>query len=406
MTAIEVPQTLEYKGGQLNAAPVLEDEEEVSLDDEETKVKALMALTNEERISVGKESDRNGEWTKITIKKCINEQIPTQKKKILGIGQLTKDTFSFGLNDMVFVKSLADNSDMSITSGNLHKSSEAEDSTLPNQNTDEVPSNMSQRNIIDPLAVVSDSPASDYDSTDESSICNTLLLSLKKLDGVEPSSGPETVKSILKSKSTFKAETLKGITINEPSSAPAIGNKSYLASKTNSEHAGKLWNVKIKDDPPLAMVMKELNELKSQLNKKKSSYSKNKNTLQVVNRVMSSPNHPTTDIEDGFSSNFLDYTTASPNYFLASSGNISPDPPDNLSKYLLASPAISPFHDMQAYNVVANKPPIPPQDHITPPTILNSSLVLPPSLLFDPQYFFGLEELLPPKKQIHNPSSS
>nr|GEW36981.1 hypothetical protein [Tanacetum cinerariifolium] len=121
---------------------------------------------------------------------------------------------------------------------------------------------------------------------------------------------------------------------------------------------------------------------------------------------MSSPNYPITDIEDGFSSNFLDYTTASPNYFPASPRNISPDPPDNLSKYLLASLTISPFHDMQAYNVVANKPPIPPQDPITPLIILTPSLVLPPSLLFDPRYFFIPEELLPPKKQIHNPSSS
>nr|GEX52681.1 hypothetical protein [Tanacetum cinerariifolium] len=121
---------------------------------------------------------------------------------------------------------------------------------------------------------------------------------------------------------------------------------------------------------------------------------------------MSSPNHPTTDIMDAFSSNFLNYTTDSPNYFLASSINISPDPPDNLSKYLLASLDILPFHDMEAYNVVANKPPIPPQDPITPPTILTPSLVLPPSLLFDPRYFFVPEELLPPKKQIHTPSSS
>ncbi|GKF74432.1 hypothetical protein Tco_0220764, partial [Tanacetum coccineum] len=104
----------------------------------------------------------------------------------------------------------------------------------------------------------------------------------------------------------------------------------------------------------------------------------------VVNRVMSSPNHPTTDIKDAFSSNFSNYTTASPNYFPVSPGNISPDPPDNLSKYLLASLAILPFHDMQAYNVVANKPPIPPQDPITPLTILTPSPVLLPSLLFDP----------------------
>nr|GEW08882.1 hypothetical protein [Tanacetum cinerariifolium] len=113
---------------------------------------------------------------------------------------------------------------------------------------------------------------------------------------------------------------------------------------------------------------------------------------------MSSPNHPTSNIKDAFSSNFLDYTTASPRY-------ISPDPSDNLSKYLFASLAILHFHNVQVYND-ANKPPIPPQDPITPPTILTLSLVLPSSPLFDPRHFFVPEELLPPKKQIHPPSSS
>nr|GEU96422.1 hypothetical protein [Tanacetum cinerariifolium] len=108
---------------------------------------------------------------------------------------------------------------------------------------------------------------------------------------------------------------------------------------------------------------------------------------------MSFPDHSTSSIEDAFSSNFLDYTTASP-------GNISPDPPDNLSKYFFTSLAISPFHNVQAYNA-ANKLPIPLQDPITPPTILTPSLVLPPSPLFDPRHFFVPEELLPPKKQIH-----
>nr|GEU83664.1 hypothetical protein [Tanacetum cinerariifolium] len=91
---------------------------------------------------------------------------------------------------------------------------------------------------------------------------------------------------------------------------------------------------------------------------------------------MSSPDHLTSNIEDAFSSNFSDYTTAS-------SGNISPDPPDNLSNYLLASLAILPFHNVQAYNA-ANKPPISSPDPITPPVILTPSLVLPPSPLFDP----------------------
>ncbi|GKF02649.1 hypothetical protein Tco_0029572, partial [Tanacetum coccineum] len=85
-----------------------------------------------------------------------------------------------------------------------------------------------------------------YDSADESSVCSTSLPPQEKPTGAKPVSGPKTIKSILKSKFTFKAETLKGIIINEPSSAPA----------------SKLKNVKIEDDPPLAIVMKELNELK------------------------------------------------------------------------------------------------------------------------------------------------
>ncbi|GJT37736.1 hypothetical protein Tco_0937601 [Tanacetum coccineum] len=185
---------------------------------------------------------------------------------------------------------------MSITSSNIPKSSKTEDSTLPNQDTDEVPSNELQRNITDPSIVVSDSSVTDYDSADESSVCSTPLLSLKKLDGAEPVSRPKTIKSILKLKSTFKAKTLKGITINEPSSAPVRG-KSSSASKTNLAPAVKLKNVKMEDDPPLAIVMKELNELKLQISKKKSSYSRNKNAQQCKRT-----NHRTCDHAEFMSS--------------------------------------------------------------------------------------------------------
>ncbi|GJV67106.1 hypothetical protein Tco_1482615 [Tanacetum coccineum] len=217
------------------------DEEEVSSDDNEvTKVKALMALADEERVSVGKESTRNGEWIKISMKKvhtllemednddrksfldymcidlnyveeqrnnlmskhknlvqelntckeqllvlkqpkldlltmqhCISEQIPTQKKKILGIDQLTKDTSSSGPKYPVLVKSSADNSKVSITGSNKPKLSEAEVSTLSNHDTGKVPSNESQRNTTDHSVVVSDSSTTDHDSADESSVCST-----------------------------------------------------------------------------------------------------------------------------------------------------------------------------------------------------------------------------------------
>nr|GFD24231.1 hypothetical protein [Tanacetum cinerariifolium] len=108
----------------------------------------------------------------------------------------------------------------------------------------------SQRNTTDPSVAVTDSLPTDYDFADESLVCSTPLHPLKYLDGVEPISGLKTIKSILRSKSTFKAETLKGVIINEPSSALAKDNKSSLASKVNSTPSGKLKSVEIKDDPP------------------------------------------------------------------------------------------------------------------------------------------------------------
>ncbi|GJU55024.1 hypothetical protein Tco_1228738 [Tanacetum coccineum] len=100
---------------------------------------------------------------------------------------------------------------------------------------------------------------------------------------------------------------------------------------------------------------------------------------------MSSSNHPIivpsdSDIEDAFSfTNSPNYTPALLDYFPASPGNISPAHSDDLSKYLLASLAISPFHDdpymkvMQAYNATN---------------------------------FFLPEEILPPKKRARSRSSS
>ncbi|GKB87749.1 hypothetical protein Tco_0960021 [Tanacetum coccineum] len=118
---------------------------------------------------------------------------------------------------------------------------------------------------------------------------------------------------------------------------------------------------------------------------------------------MSTSNHPiivpsNSDIEDAFSSTHSpDYTPASPDYFPVSSGNTSPNPSNDLSKYLLASLAISPFHDdpymkvMQAYDATNNELPIPPpRAHIAPPIILPPSPVLPPSPLFDPEISFFL----------------
>ncbi|GJV03760.1 hypothetical protein Tco_1337329 [Tanacetum coccineum] len=119
----------------------------------------------------------------------------------------------------------------------------------------------------DTRIAITHSLATVYDSADESSFYSAHIPPLEKLAGAKPVSGPKTIKSILKSNSTFKVDTLKGVTINEPSSAPAKVNKNGLTSKNNSASAGKLKNVKTKDDSPSSIVMKEPNDLKLQISK-------------------------------------------------------------------------------------------------------------------------------------------
>nr|GEX04977.1 hypothetical protein [Tanacetum cinerariifolium] len=99
---------------------------------------------------------------------------------------------------------------------------------------------------------------------------------------------------------------------------------------------------------------------------------------QAPRATMSSPNHPTFDIEDAFSSNSPNYTSASPDYSSASPGNTPSESLYNLYGLVpIASPTLSIFNDdpymkvMHAYDAI-----IPPQ------------------------------ELLPAKKQTHLPSLS
>nr|GEX21330.1 retrovirus-related Pol polyprotein from transposon TNT 1-94 [Tanacetum cinerariifolium] len=210
------------------------DEEEVSSDDNEmVEVKVPMALA-EENDAVSKEGARNGECVKISLRKRISEQIPSQKKRILGVDQLTEDPSSSGLKDLVFVKSLASDTKVTIPGVERPWFFKVDGFILPNHDTSRILPSKSQRNINDYLVAVTDSSVTDYDLTDESSVCSIPLPPLKKLDGDEPITGPKTIKSILRLKSTFKTKALKDVTINEPSLAPAKGNKSSLALKVYS----------------------------------------------------------------------------------------------------------------------------------------------------------------------------
>ncbi|GJY80547.1 hypothetical protein Tco_0493298 [Tanacetum coccineum] len=226
-SSASVPSSSSGKNKGLIAEMYDWDEEEVSSDDNEvSEVKALMALTDEERVFVGKESANNGEWVRISIQKNketiffqnrnLFHELNTCKEQLLVLKQAKLDL---------------------LTMHHVLKE---------NQNL---------RNELKELTSITEA----WLNTDESLVCSTPLPPLEKLIS---------------------------ITINEPFLAPARGNKSSSVSKTNSANAGKLKNVEIEDDPPLAIVRKELNELKLQISKNKSSYFRNKNSQQVPSNAL------------------------------------------------------------------------------------------------------------------------
>nr|GEU52752.1 hypothetical protein [Tanacetum cinerariifolium] len=123
---------------------------------------------------------------------------------------------------------------------------------------------------------------------------------------------------------------------------------------------------------------------------------------------MFSPNHPTFDIEDAFSSNSPYYIPASLDYFPTSPGNTSSDSSVNSSGLIpIASPTPLLSHDDPYIKVkhayYAKESPIPAP--IISSVVLSPSPVLPLTL-FNPWDFFVPEELLPPKKQVCFLSSS
>ncbi|GKA58794.1 hypothetical protein Tco_0758107 [Tanacetum coccineum] len=100
----------------------------------------------------------------------------------------------------------------------------------------------SQVKVTDPLVIVTASSATDYDSVDESLVSSTPLPPLEKLAGAEPISGPKTIKSILMSNSTFKPETLKGVTINEPTICYLLSTKFNVAEGVNAASEEKIMD--------------------------------------------------------------------------------------------------------------------------------------------------------------------
>nr|GEX23888.1 reverse transcriptase domain-containing protein [Tanacetum cinerariifolium] len=121
--------------------------------------------------------------------------------------------------------------------------------------------------------------------------------------------------------------------------------------------------------------------------------------ISFMDAMMSSPDHLTSNLEDAFSLNFPNYLPlASSDYVPASPGKTYSSSSNSFRIIPLASPTLSLFHDdpyikvLQAF-YTENSP-------ITPP------IITPPSSMPNPQEFFLPEDLLSPKKQGHDQSSS
>nr|GEY67399.1 hypothetical protein [Tanacetum cinerariifolium] len=92
---------------------------------------------------------------------------------------------------------------------------------------------------------------------------------------------------------------------------------------------------------------------------------------------MSSPNHPTSNIVDAFSLNFLDFIPASLDYVTTLPGKTYSSSSDSFGIVLIASPSLSLFHIDPYMKVLqafyAKELPIPSPNPITPPVILTPS---------------------------------
>ncbi|GKA83244.1 retrovirus-related pol polyprotein from transposon TNT 1-94 [Tanacetum coccineum] len=253
------------------------DEEEVSSNDNQmVEVKVLMALAEEDD-AISKEGAINEQRNNLLSKhRDLVHEVNACKEQLLVLKQATLEFFTMqhvnteilkeNKNLRTELKELTAITETWLNSSNKLMTQKCPNMVLkdpgclklkvfilPNHDTGRILPAESQRNTTDLSVVVTNSSATEYDSVDECSLYSTPIPLLKKLDGVKPIFGSKTIKSILRSKSTFKGETLKGVTVNEPSSAPAKGNKISLASKVNSAPASKLKSVNIEDDPPLAI---------------------------------------------------------------------------------------------------------------------------------------------------------
>ncbi|GJW29518.1 retrovirus-related pol polyprotein from transposon TNT 1-94 [Tanacetum coccineum] len=217
----------------LEASPL-----KVSDDEEVTQVKVLMALADDE-LTVGKSPARNGEWVDISIQKeqlkeekkinekwltslkkvsqCISEQIPHQKKKILGGELLTESLSKINVNENAFIPASMDYDHEMVPKSKDWVERLNPDSKLPNFNTRRilVPESQAVNKSLKPTKASTDPDSSNYFEAEPI----TPLPLLNILQGASPSSkvmsltfqphSPKERPGLVKRSENYKAQPYK-----------------------------------------------------------------------------------------------------------------------------------------------------------------------------------------------------
>ncbi|GKC51520.1 hypothetical protein Tco_1074265 [Tanacetum coccineum] len=209
----KAPKSFQSKNKGLVAEKFNWDEEEVSDEEEKIRVQVLMALDDDE-LYVGKNHARNGEWIDITMKKlkhalqdqlkkerkvnekwlnsskkvsqCISEQIPSQKKKILGGKQLTKKSSVFEVKENSFIHASLDYDHEMVPKYKDWVERLKPDTKLPNFNNGRILVPESQ--TVNKSLQHTEAPTDTKSSKDSVSEPQTPLPPLKTLQGASPSS--------------------------------------------------------------------------------------------------------------------------------------------------------------------------------------------------------------------------
>nr|GEW01520.1 hypothetical protein [Tanacetum cinerariifolium] len=172
-------------------------------------------------------------------------------------------------------------------------------------------------------------------------------------------------------------------------------NNNYSNDRNNNNHSNNRNNNNYQDN---RNNYSRNNDYHQQQNRRQEIIRTYAATPTENKRVMSSPNHLTSNIEDAFSSNFPNYISASSNYVLASPGkNYSESSNNSFGLVPIASLTLLLFHDDPYMKVMhsyyAKKSPIPL------PVIMPPSLMLSP--MFDARDLFLPKDIVTPHEQAH-----